>query len=795
MAAVDRSKSVPTEQHDSSTLITGEVTRSQGTIQSPAAGCGPDTDAAPSQHDYHHPAAGWGAAINVAKTLMHQRVMREAPGIFLKMNQEQRGFDCPGCAWPDDPRVTLDICENGVKHATWEMTSKGIGRKFFATHTVSELMAWSDFALEDAGRLTEPMSYDPVSDRYVSISWDDAFALAGETLRGLDSPDEASFYTSGRLSNEASFLYQWFVREYGTNNLPDCSNMCHEASGVALRAAIGTNKGTVDLHDWEKADAIFLLGVNAATNAPRMLTYLAEATKRGAAIVHINPLIEAAATETIVPHEFTEMARFRATSTSTHTVQPRIGGDAALVRGLAKALFEMAVDDPGAIDGAFLDRFTEGADNYRATCEATSWQEIVDQSAVSEAQIREVASVYRNADASIVAWCLGISQQEHGVDTVREIVNLLLLRGNIGRPGAGPCPIRGHSNVQGNRTQGINHHPTDELLDQIAAACGITPPREPGLDVVGTIEAMHDRRLKVFLGMGGNFALATPDPAFGFDALRRCELTIQVSTKVNRSHLVHGARALILPCLARSERDIQAGGAQSISVEDSMSMVHLSNGKRDPASPHLRSELAIIAGLAQATLPETRTPWAELVSNYDLIRDRIAGALDGFEDFNRRVRKPGGFRIRQLARERVFTTPSGRAEFSNEPLVDVIPEAGRLSLSTMRSHDQFNTSIYSNDDRYRGVKNLRTLLFMNEADMKERGLSQFDRIDITSIARDGSRRSVHGYLAVAYNIPKGSTAGYMPELNVLCPVSDFGGKSRQPVMKNLQVEVTRSPAG
>jgi molybdopterin-dependent oxidoreductase alpha subunit len=794
MAAVDRSQTERSDQHQDQDSSNGEVLRGRGTSLSPAAGCGPETDAAPSQSDYQHPAAGWGAAINVARTMLHQRTMREAPGIFFKMNQEQRGFDCPGCAWPDDPKVKLDICENGVKHATWEMSSGQVGREFFAAHTVSKLMEWSDFALEDAGRLTEPMSYDPQSDRYVPISWDDAFALAGETLRGLDSPDEASFYTSGRLSNEASFLYQWFVREFGTNNLPDCSNMCHEASGIALRAAIGTNKGTVDLHDWEQADAIFLLGVNAATNAPRMLTYLAEATKRGAAIVHINPLIEAAATRTIVPHEFKDMARFHATETSTLNIQPRIGGDAALVRGVAKALFEMAPDDPGAIDQEFLDRFTEGVDEYRATCESTGWQEIELQSGVSEAQIRDAAQVYRNAEASIIAWCLGISQQEHGVDTVREIVNLLLLRGNIGRPGAGPCPIRGHSNVQGNRTQGINHHPADELLDRIAEACEITPPREPGLDVVGTIEAMHNGKVKIFLGMGGNFAVATPDTEYVYNALRNCDLTIQVSTKLNRSHLVHGRRALILPCLARSERDMQAAGAQAISVEDSMSMVHLSNGKKDPASSQLRSELAIIGGLAQATLPNTRTPWAKLVSNYDLIRDRIAMALDGFEDFNARVRRPAGFRIRQLARERVFTTESGRAGFSNAPLVDVVPEAGRLSLSTMRSHDQFNTSIYSNNDRYRGVKNLRTLLFMNEADMKERGLAQFDRIDITSIASDGSRRSVHGYVAVTYNIPQGSTAGYMPELNALCPVVDFGGKSRQPVMKNLKVEVTRSAA-
>jgi molybdopterin-dependent oxidoreductase alpha subunit len=792
MTIADRPRADSQDQRDDAPRTGTEVLPGQGTPESPAPGCGPRTDDAPSRRDYVHPAAAWGAARSVGKVLLRQRTVRKARDIVFRMNHEGEGFDCPGCAWPDDPTVRMDICENGVKHASWEMTAKRVGREFFATHTVTELMAWSDFALEDSGRLTEPMSYDPATDRYVPIAWDDAFALAGETLRGLDSPDQAAFYTSGRLSNEASFLYQWFVREFGTNNLPDCSNMCHQASGTALRAAIGTGKGTVDLADWEHADAIILLGVNAASNTPRMLTYLAEAYKRGAAVVHINPLVEAAATRTIVPHELVDMALFHSTRTSTLNVQPRIGGDAALIRGVAKALLEAARDDPDAIDTEFLDRYTEGFDAYRVVCEAAEWAELERQSGVPEEQIREIAEIYRSANAAIIGWCLGISQQEHGVDTIREIVNLLLLRGNIGRPGAGPCPIRGHSNVQGNRTQGIDHHPSDALLDRIDAACQITSPREPGLDVVGTVQAMHRGDVKVFLGMGGNFAMATPDTAYSFEALRRCELTMHVSTKLNRSHLVHGRQALILPCVARSERDIQASGRQSITVEDSMSMVHLSTGRKEPASQHLRSEVAIIGGLAEATLPDTRTPWADLVGNYDLIRDRIAIALDGFEDFNRRVRQPEGFRIGQPARERVFLTDSGRAKLAVPDLPDVVPANGRLMLSTMRSHDQFNTTIYSSDDRYRGVKNLRTLLLMNEADMRERGLAEFDRIDITSIAHDGTRRSVYGYQAVKYDIPAGSVMGYMPELNVLLPINDFSAKSRQPVMKHVLVEVVGS---
>lgn len=769
-----------------------EVLHGQGTPDVPAAGCGPETDASPSHHHHTAPAAGGGAAISVGKLLARGRALAKAPHIMLKMNQHGEGFDCPGCAWPDAPTVHLDICENGVKHSSWEMTAKRADRAFFAAHTVSELMTLSDFALEDVGRLSEPMAWDATTDRYVPISWDDAFGLIGDTLRGLDAPDRATFYTSGRLSNEATFLYQWFGREYGTNNFPDCSNMCHEASGVALRASIGTNKGTVDLHDWERAEAIFLLGVNAASNSPRSLTYLADAYRRGAAIVHINPLFEAAATRTIVPHDFAEMARFRATATTTMNVQPRIGGDAALLRGIAKALFELAATDPAALDEEFLARFTQGVDAYRAVCAGAAWADLEHQSGVPEATMREMAKVYRNSRATIIAWCLGISQQGHGVDTIREIANLLLLRGNIGRPGAGPCPIRGHSNVQGNRTCGVNHHPTDAFLDRIATACAIEPPREPGLDVVATMQAMHAGEVRVFVGMGGNFAMATPDTAYCFAGLRRCDLTVQVSTKLNRSHLVHGKQALILPCLGRTEQDIQASGRQSLSVEDSMSMVHLTSGRKPPASPALLSEPAIIAGMAKATLPDSRTPWDAMVGNYDLIRDRMAVGLEGFEDFNARVRQPHGFRLRQPARERIFLTPSGRAEFSLEPLIDVVPADGQLMLSTMRSHDQFNTTIYSNDDRYRGVKNLRTLLLMNGEDMDARGLQTFDRIDITSIAADGSRRSVYGYQAVGYDLPAGSAMGYMPELNVLLPVGDHSTKSRQPVMKHIAIEVVPS---
>src|SRR5882724_9012387 len=516
------------------------IESTQSSEAKPAIGFGPNRGGSFSQEDYHHPAAGWGAAISVSKVLISQGELIDGTRAVFKMNHENGGYDCPGCAWPDDRKgLRMDICENGIKHATWEMTRKLVERDFFATHTVKELTGWTDYALEAAGRLTEPMRYDTASDKYVPVSWDEAFELAGRHLRGLDHPNQAAFYTSGRLSNEGSFLYQLWARELGTNNLPDCSNMCHEASGRALMAAIGTGKGTCDLVDWAKTDCLIILGVNAASNAPRMLT----------------PLVEAAASRTIVPHDVLRMATFRSTPTSTLNVQPRIAGDMALMRGVAKHLFESLATDAKAIDRHFIEHYTAGFDAYRALVEKTPWAEIELQSGVPEAKIRELGEVYRKSRSAIISWCLGVTQQEHAGDTIREIANVLLLRGNIGREGAGPCPIRGHSNVQGNRTCGIDHRPSEAWLARMDAACGITSPRAHGVDTVQAIKAMHRGDVKVFLGMGGNFAMATPDRAFTFEALRRCGLTAHVSTKLNRSHLVHGRNALILPCLGRTEKD------------------------------------------------------------------------------------------------------------------------------------------------------------------------------------------------------------------------------------------------
>ena len=755
-----------------------------------ARGRGPNRRRDSSQEDDKAPSAGWGAARSVTRVVAKTREPVRAPLAIVKMNHENGGFDCPGCAWPDDRTgLHLDVCENGIKHVTWEMTRKKAGRAFFDAHTVTELSGWTDFALEDQGRLTEPLSYDPGTDKYVPISWADAFALVGETLRGLDSPHEAAFYTSGRLNNEATFLYQLWVREFGTNNLPDCSNMCHEASGRALQAALGTGKGTCDIGDWEAADLLVILGVNAASNAPRMLTALAEAYRRGAQIVHVNPLVEAAARRTIVPHEFASMAAFHATTTGTMNVQVRVGGDFALLRGVAKAVLERAEQDPAALDVDFIERHTSGFEQYRDLVRATPWAQLTAQSQIPEEEIRRLAQLYLAADRTVVSWCLGVTQQDHGVDSVREIVNLLLLRGNLGREGAGPSPVRGHSNVQGNRTCGIDNRPAPEFLDALDEVCGITAPREHGLGTVETIKAMRDGKVRVFVALGGNFVLAAPDTDVTAAALRGTELTVQVSTKLNRSHLVHGRRALILPCLGRTEKDVQASGEQGVSVEDAMSEVHISYGMRKPPSAQLRSECAILAGMARATLPDSRTPWEGYAADYDRIRDTMARVLPGFEDFNRRVREPLGFRITQPARVREFHTASGRAEFGTAELPDVIPPEGMLTLSTMRSHDQWNTTVYSDDDRYRGVKNLRTLLFMNRRDMDARGLAEFDLIDITSHARDGSTRAVYGYRAVGYDIPPGSVAGYMPELNILCGLDDYSRQSDQPLAKHLLVSV------
>ena len=756
-------------------------------------GYGPATSSRFSQKDYTHPAAGYGAAMSVTKVMLKQRQLLGGGEAVFRMNHDRTSYDCPGCAWPDDPKVQMDICENGIKHVTWEMDSDRTGEDFFARHTVSELSTWTDYDLEDQGRLTRPMSYDAATDKYVPISWDDAFEMFGEEMRKLSSANEASFYTSGRLSNEATFLYQLMGREMGTNNFPDCSNMCHEASGRALTASLGTGKGTCDLEDWEHADALFIMGVNAASNAPRMLTSLAEATRRGAQVIHINPLNEAGSTRTIVPHEISKMATFQSTSTGDASLQVRPGGDMALMRGIAKVTLEAAEFDDSVLDLEFLAAHAKDFEAYRELVSNTSWEEITRQSGLDEAAIRRAGKVYIHSEKTVISWCLGVTQHEHAVDQIREIVNLLMLRGNIGRPGAGPSPVRGHSNVQGNRTCGINHKPSEELLAALDREFGITSPREHGLDTVRTIEAMHDGDVKVFLSMGGNFVLATPDTHYTAEGLAKTNLTVQVSTKLNRSHLVHGKKALILPCLGRTERDEQAAGRQGVTVEDAMSMVHMSTGTKEPASEHLMSEPAILTRLARAAMPDSPIDWEGFAKDYDVIRESMSRVLPGFEGMNELIRRPGGFRIPQPARERDFRTPSGKAEFSLATLPDVIPaDSKALVLQTMRSHDQWNTTIYANSDRYRGIKNVREMIMLNPEDMRDRGISEGDPVDITSTSRDGTQRTLRGYKAIGYNTPVGSAAGYMPEMNALMSVTDFSTQSDQPIMKGIEITVAPS---
>ena len=756
-----------------------------------AQGEGPNEGKTASQADYHHTTAGWDASFSVANVILKTREPINATRAIFNMNHENGGFDCPGCAWPDDRKgLRMDICENGIKHATSEMTHNRCDPAFFAEHTVTELRTWSAYKLENVGRITEPMVYDAQTDHYVPISWDNAFKIIGNTLQRLNSPHEATFYTSGRLSNEGTFLYQLFTREFGTNNQPDCSNMCHEATGRALTESLATGKGTVDLDDWHKADLIFLVGINAASNTPRMLTALVEGVKEhGTKIIHINPLIEGAARPSITPHEMMDMLLFRSTKTSTLNVQPRIGGDLALLRGIAKALLENAVSNPTAIDNQFLQNHTCGFEAYAALCKAEKWPWLEQQSGVSESIIRGIARIYAESRACIFGWCLGVTQHDHSVDTVREIMNILLLKGNIGREGAGPSPVRGHSNVQGNRTCGINNRPTEAWLKKMDDACGIVSPREEGYSTVSSIEAMMRGDIKVFVGLGGNFVKAVPDPEYTETAIQKCDLTVQISTKLNRSHIIHGKEALILPCLGRTELDKQTSGPQFVTVEDSMAMVHISKGIKRPASPQLRSEVAIVAGMAKATLPNTKTPWDDYSQNYDTIRNKISEAIDGFEDFNRRVRQPLGFRLKQPARELIFHTHTGKANFSTALLPDVLPKEGCLRLMTMRSHDQWNTTIYTDNDRYRGVKNTRTILFMNKQDMEKRGIEHLGLIDITSIAKDGTRRTLHGYRAVSYQIPQECAAGYMPEMNSLCSIKDFSHQSEQPLFKDIIIEV------
>ena len=750
---------------------------------------------------YDKPAGGLDALRASWRALREQQVVLKGASTLLRTNQP-RGFDCPGCAWPDrNTHSTFEFCENGVKAVANEATSKRVTRGFFAAHTVATLAAHDDRFLEAQGRLTEPMAYDVASDRYLPIEWDAAFGRIAAALDGLASPDEAIFYTSGRTSNEAAFLYQLFVREYGTNNLPDCSNMCHEASGVAMTEQIGSGKGSVLLDDFERADAIFIFGQNPGTNHPRMLGELRSAARRGARIVAFNPLRERGLERFADPKSPADLLG-DGVQLSSHYFQPRIGGDLAVATALSKVVVER-----DAVDHGFVSAHCSGFDAFAASLRAIDWADLEREAGLTRAQLEQAAQVYIDSRATILCWGMGITQHRRSVATIQMLNNLLLLRGNIGRPGAGPCPVRGHSNVQGDRTMGIFEKMPDDFLDRLGAAFDFSPPRAHGYDTIAAIEAMHDGRARVFFAMGGNFAAATPDTARVHAALRRCALTVHVSTKLNRSHLVHGRDALILPCLGRTEIDLQAGGPQAVTVEDSMSMVHLSSGMNPPASDHLLSEPAIVARLAAATLPGSKTPWLALVEDYDRIRDRIAEVVDGFGDFNARVRgDEGGFHLHHPARDRVFETANGKAMFFVHPLTPAASagaasaaiadasEAPRpkplLQLMTVRSHDQYNTTVYGLDDRYRGVHGTRQVCFISAVDLARHGLADGEHVDITSVWDDGER-TVHDFRLVEYDIPPGCLAGYFPETNPLVPLGHHAERARTPASKSIPVRLTR----
>ncbi|HVJ43423.1 MAG TPA: FdhF/YdeP family oxidoreductase [Dongiaceae bacterium] len=749
----------------------------------------------PGIKQYDNPAGGWGALRATAKAVQEQMDLVEAPLLLLRTNQPE-GFDCPGCAWPDkDHKSTFRFCENGAKAVTWEATSKRVTPDFFADHSVTSLLQWSDYQLEDQGRLTHPMVYDRASDRYRPITWEAAFARIGEVLRALPDPNMAEFYTSGRASNEAAFMFQLFAREYGTNNFPDCSNMCHEATSVGLPKSIGIGKGTVSLEDFDHCDLIIAMGHNPGTNHPRMMGTLHDAARRGVPIIVFNPLKERALERFADPQDPIEMMTLSSTRIASTYYQVKVGGDAAALKGIMKAL--IALDDAAGgtvLDHAFISQHTNAFAAFAEDLRQTDWTAIAAASGLPRQALESVAEIYAKSTATIVSYGMGITQHQKGTHNVQQIANLLLLRGNFGKPGAGICPLRGHSNVQGDRTVGITEKPGEDMLARMEGHYGFKPPRAHGHDAVAALRAIIDGRSKVLVCLGGNLAIAMSDPDQCLPAMASLDLTVHLGTKLNRSHLLVGKESLLLPVLGRTEQDLQAGGPQSVTVEDSMSMVHASRGKLTPASEHLRSEPAIIAGMAQATLPQSKVKWAELIADYDRIRDGIEAVFPEFADYNARIREPGGFRLPLPPTERVWKTPSGKAEFIIfNGLAEDPACSGKdvLKLTTIRSHDQYNTTIYGLDDRYRGVFGRRDVLFMNEADLAASALQHGDRVDIETALPTGRVLRLTGLTAIAHDIAPGSVAAYYPEANGLVPLDYHDPDSGTPSYKSVPVRISR----
>ncbi|GCD88104.1 FdhF/YdeP family oxidoreductase [Nocardioides sp. LS1] len=712
--------------------------------------------------------------------------------VLLSINQPG-GFDCPSCAWPDPKHGhRAEFCENGAKAAAWEATRKRVGRHFFATYSIAQLRTQTDHWLEKQGRLTEPMYLAPGAEHYVPVSWEAAFALTAEQLKAMPDPNRAAFYTSGRASNEAAFLYQLLARRLGTNNLPDCSNMCHESSGAALNETLGIGKGTVTLEDLsDHSDLIIVVGQNPGTNHPRMLSALEQAKRRGARIIGINPLPEAGLIRFKNPQRPRGIVG-RGTQLADRLILVRVNGDLALFAGINKALLERDAEHPGILDTAFINEHTDGFSDFVDATRSLEWDVVEELSGIAKGDIEQLADDVIGADSVIVCWAMGLTQHRNAVTTIREVVNFLLLRGNVGRPGAGACPVRGHSNVQGDRTMGVWEKMPDEFLDALQSEFRFDPPRDHGLDTVDTIRAMRDGRIDVFMALGGNFVSASPDTDVTAAAMENCALTVHVATKLNRSHLHHGREALILPCLGRTERDITTAGEQVITVEDSMGMVHASRGRLLPGSPALRSETSIVAGLADA-LFGTDIGWAQMGADYTLIRSSIERVIPGFAKFETRIKQAGGFALPNGPRDaRQFATATGKARFTVNPPSAVSAPPGHLLLQTVRSHDQFNTTVYGLSDRYRGIKGGRRVVFVNVDDLRDSGLRDGDVIDIVSVWVDGERRA-EAFRIVEYPTPRGCAATYFPEANVLVPLDSTAEESNTPTSKSVVVRLESRP--
>ena len=741
-------------------------------------------------------AAGVEAVVVTMQRALEQMGPVRTVSTLARINQ-RHGFDCPGCAWPEehDNRKLAEFCENGAKAVAEEATKRRVTPEFFARHSVAELADKPEYWLSQQGRLTHPMVLRPGDQHYRPIEWDDAYRLIAEHLNGLTSPDEAVFYTSGRTSNEAAFLYQLLVRSFGTNNLPDCSNMCHESSGTALIDAIGVGKGSVTVDDIEHADVIVIAGQNPGTNHPRMLYVLEKAKANGAKIIAVNPLPEAGLIRFKDPQKVHGVVG-HGVPIADEFVQIRLGGDLALFKGLGRLLVEADDRSPGSvIDRDFIAAHCHGFDEYLAQARAVDLDTVTEATGIARPQLDRVAGMLAASQRTIVCWAMGITQHTHAVATIAEMTNLLLLRGMIGKPGAGVCPVRGHSNVQGDRTMGIWEKAPETFLAALDTRFGIVSPRRHGFDTVDAIRAMRDGRASVFFAMGGNFASATPDTAVTEAALSTCALTVQISTKLNRSHVVHGRTALILPTLGRTDRDLVGGRKQVVSVEDSMSMVHLSRGSLTPPSDQVRSEVAIICQLARAVLgADHPVPWESLAADYDTIRDAIAAVVPGCADYNTRVRQPDGFQLPQPPRDsRQFPPVTGKANFAVNPMQWVPVPPGRLVLQTLRSHDQYNTTIYGLDDRYRGVKGGRRVVFVNPADIESLGLAAGARVDLVSEFTDGQgrlqERRAKDFLVVPYSTPVGNAAAYYPETNPLVPLDHVAARSNTPASKAVVIRL------